>query len=79
MKIINLSEFYIKAVESISVSGNLSDKAIYLRFLGDAYLFEEDYDQAISSLKESLAISRIIRDKRGKELSQIVLPHTSIK
>jgi len=70
-------EFYIKSVESVSASDNLSYKASYLRFLGDAYLFEENYNQAISSLQESLAISRMIGDKRGQALSHVTLAHTS--
>ena len=72
-------EFYIKAIESISSSDSLYDKANYLRFLGDAYLFEENYNQAIFSLQESLEISSLIGDKRGQALSQVVLAHTSSK
>ena len=69
-------EFYTKSIESVSGPDNLSEKASYLRFLGEAYLFEEDYKQATPCLEEAIAIARAIGDKRGQALSQIVLAYT---
>lgn len=69
-------ENYKYSIEFVSNSNNLSEKSNYLRFLAFAYLFEENYNLAISSLEESLTISTSIGDKREQVLSQIVLAHT---